>query len=132
MRVFLATAKGDTPSKVDEWTAELRARLPSATIVDGVTDWTENFGRCGGWNGWAMDVAQGRDINGRARFDAFVCPYEYVGKATAQIVGSALAAGKPVLLLRRDGTVAQVMGVTVVDPESWKAGWMLVVVPPAA
>ena len=131
-RIFLATAKDESPDKVAEWKAELTTLIPGVDVVDGLTDWHANFSRCGGWNGWAEDVATGRDINGRPRYDAILCPRESVGKATAQIVDAALSAGKPVLLLRRDGSVAQVAGVTVVDPESWKAGWALVTVPPAA
>lgn len=125
-RIFLATAKGDSPDKIAEWKQELTDALPESAVVDGMTDWTENFGRCGGWNGWAQDVAQGRDINGRARYDMIVCPYLCVGKATAQIIELALQAGKPVVA--STGTEARrVRAVVQVDPHSWKAGWELVV-----
>jgi hypothetical protein len=131
-RLFLATAKGDDPLRVAEWRAAIAALVPNVTIVDGVEDWTENFHRCGGWNGWAQDVATGRDINGRHRFDIIVCPHIVVGKATAQIVDAALRMTKPVFHVRRDGEVARVVTVAQEDPESWKAGWVLVTDPPTS
>ena len=124
-RIFLATAKGDSPDKIDGWKRELLAELPGVTIVDGYTDWQDNFSRCGGWNEWARDVAQGRDINGQARYDLFVCPYACVGKATAQILEAAMQSGKPVVLASADGA-KRVIGVMQVDAHSWKAGWELV------
>lgn len=124
-RLFLAAAKDESPDKVAEWKAEIAAQVPGATIVDGLTDWTENFARCGGWNGWAEDVAGGRDLYGRPRYDAIICPRESVGKATMQIVEAALRNGKPVLLAGVSG-VRRVIGTVQSDPTSWKAGWELV------
>jgi hypothetical protein len=124
-RVFLATAKDESADKVAEWKAEIEAQAPGVEVVDGLTDWHANFARCGGWNGWAEDVAGGRDINGRARYDAIICPRACVGKATAQIVECALRNGKPVLLAGSVG-VRRVIGVVQADPTSWKAGWELV------
>jgi hypothetical protein len=124
-RIFLATAKGDSPDKIAEWTQELVAALPGVTVTDGLADWEANFSRCGGWNGWAQDVAQGRDINGRHRYDGIVCPYLCVGKATAQIIELALQAGKPVIA-STGSQARRVIGVVQVDPHSWKAGWELV------
>jgi len=124
-RIFLAAAKGDSPDKVAEWKAEIEAQAPGAEVVDGLADWRENFGRCGGWPGWVQDVARGRDLNGRPRFDAVVCPRESVGKATAQIVEAALQERKPVLLVNAGG-VRRVTGVMQVDSDAWKAGWELV------
>lgn len=125
MRVFLATAKDTDPGKIEEWCAFLAERLPDAVIVDGYSDWKENFHRCGGWNGWAEDVAVGRTMEGRHRFDVIVCPHLYVGKATAQIIERALQANKAVLYLSKDG-VSLVRGIEHEDPQSWKSGWRLV------
>jgi len=124
-RLFLASAKDESPDKVSEWKQEIAAQVPGAEVVDGLTDWNVNFSRCGGWNGWAEDVAQGRDINGRPRYDAIICPRVCVGKATMQIVEIALRNGKPVLLADTGG-VQRVIGVVQSDPTSWKAGWELV------
>jgi hypothetical protein len=124
-RIFLAAAKDESPDKVTEWKQEIAAQAPDALVVDGLTDWNENFSRCGGWNGWAEDVAQGRDINGRPRYDVIVCPRRCVGRATMQIVEIALRNGKPVLLADTGG-VQRVIGVVLEDPTSWKAGWELV------
>lgn len=127
-RIFLATAKGDSTDKIDNWKRELLAELPDAIIVDGYTDYQANFSRCGGWSEWARDVAQGRDINGQARYDLFVCPYGLVGRATAQILEAAMQSGKPVVLASADGA-QRVIGVLQVDSHSWKAGWELVTAP---
>jgi hypothetical protein len=124
-RIFLASAKDESPDKVAEWKAEIAAQAPGVEVVDGLTDWRDNFSRCGGWNGWAEDVAQGRDINGRPRYDAIICPRESVGRATMQIVDIALRNNKPVLLAGNTG-VRRVIGVVQSDPTSWKAGWELV------
>jgi hypothetical protein len=129
MNVFLATAKGDDPARVEGLKAELATQLPDATIVDGATDWRENFSRCGGWPGWVQDVAQGRTLGGRPRFDAIVCPQTAVGRATYQIVQRALETRKPVIYLRRDGVALRVIGIVCDDPDSWKAGWSLVIEP---
>ena len=130
MRVFLATQKDTDPDRVAELQVELQARLPGAVIVDGFSDWKENFHRCGGWTGWAEDVATGRDLNGRHRFDVVVSPHRIVGRATAQIIERALLAGKPVLYFGR-GEAVQIHGVEADDPTSWKAGWSLVSTPRA-
>jgi hypothetical protein len=106
---------------------QLKDRIPADVgVVDGFSDWKENFHRCGGWNGWAEDVATGRTLTGQHRFEAIVCPYLTVGKATAQIVERALHLGKPVVHLARDGTIAKVTGINREDDDSWKAGWTLV------
>jgi hypothetical protein len=125
MRVFLATQKDTDPARIEEIAADLAVRLPGATIVDGYTDWKENFHRCGGWNGWAEDVATGRDLNGRHRFDVVISPHRTVGKATAQIIERALEISKPVLYVGREG-VEQITALDAEDPTSWKAGWVLV------
>lgn len=124
-RIFLAAAKDESPDKVAEWKAEIEGQAPGALVVDGLTDWKENFARCGGWSGWAEDVAQGRDLYGRPRYDAIICPRRCVGKATMQIVESGLRSGKPVLLADAGG-VQRVIGVVLEDATSWKAGWELV------
>jgi hypothetical protein len=125
-RIFLASAKDESADKVAEWKQEIEAQVPGVTVVDGLSDWNENFARCGGWNGWAEDVATGRDLNGRPRYDAILCPRESVGKATMQIVEAALRVGKPVLLGDAVRGTKRVVGVVQSDPTSWKAGWELV------
>ena len=128
-RIFLATSKDEAPDKIAEWKRAIEALVPGVTVVDGLSDWNENFGRCGGWNGWAEDVATGRTLEGRPRFDAIVCPQTAVGRATYQIVQLALDVGKPVIHLRRDGATLRVTGIVCDDPDSWKAGWSLVIEP---
>jgi len=126
-QVFLATSKGDDPLRIEEMRQQLRERIPTdVEVIDGLADWQEHFHRCGGWNGWVDDVACGRTLGGRARFDAVVCPYSVVGRATAQIVERALGIGKPVVHYARNGSVSRVTGVECVDFDSWKAGWELV------
>ena len=125
-RVFVATAKGEDPLRVEEIRQQVVTRMPEATVIDGLADWQENFHRCGGWNGWIEDVAIGRELGGRYRYDAFVAPYTSVGRATAQILQRAIECGKPVVHIARNGDVSRVVGVECVDFESWKAGWTLV------
>ena len=127
MKVFLATAKGDDPLRIEELRRAVQERIPAADVIDGMADWQENFHRCGGWNGWVDDVACGRTLSGQARFDAVVCPYTGVGRATAQIVERAIGIGKPVVHYARNGSVSRVTGVECVDFDSWKAGWELVI-----
>lgn len=128
-RIFLAASKDEAPDKIAEWKATVEVLVPGVTVVDGLTDWRENFNRCGGWPGWVQDVANGRELSGRPRFDAILCPQTAVGRATSQIVQLALDVGKPVVYLRRDGVTLRVTGIVCDDPESWKAGWSLVIEP---
>jgi hypothetical protein len=130
MRLFLATAKGDDDLRIEEAKHAVAALLPNATVTDGMTDWQQNFHRCGGWNGWIEDVAAGRELGGRPRYDGIIAPYTTVGRATAQIVQRALSIGKPVVHMRRDGTAARVVAIGCDDPDSWKAGWTLVIEEP--
>lgn len=96
-------------------------------------DYTENFARCNGWDGWVERVTIGTEFaSGRRCYDGIVCTGRTLGKASAQIVHHALQNRKPVGVLddwRRDGTgkahLSPVAQVVAIQGGTWAAGWRL-------
>lgn len=126
MRIFIAHNKGDSSDQIDIVTEWVRATMPEAEVVTGEADWRVRFPQAGGWQAWTDAVATGRDVSGRPNYDAFIVSNLSIGRATAAILGSALAAGKPVLYVDVAAGVAEpVQDVMCVDPQSWKAGYVV-------
>jgi len=114
------------------------AMVPGAIAVTAsLEDYRERFRSFGTWGDWIADVSRGlRQGDYTPRYHIFVIDEPLVGRATAQIAESALAAGKPVLFADtawpEERGFAQVTGVTCVDPDSWIGAWQVVFKEPAA
>jgi hypothetical protein len=129
LRAFLANAKGDAPDAIDDMVtrAALALRLIAhgrpVVVVSGFDDYQRHAARCGSWDAWCRDVAQGIDYLSREpRYHAIVLPSSRVGAATAKIVEIAFFVGKPVLLL--DGkNLSQAKTITKVAERDWQKGW---------
>jgi len=126
MRIFIAHAKGEDPDAVDELVRDAHEASPGAEVVKASEEWKRTFASAGGWAPWAQQVGSGRDVNGQPTYDVYVCPREYVGKATAQIVEAALAVGRKVIF-GTGGDFSSVVSIIEEDSQSWVAGWRLVV-----
>lgn len=137
IRVLITHGRHDT----DEFLAQLKADVTvllaaygPADVVLARDDYAANFTRCGGWDGWSIDVASGIDpVSREPRYHAYVVPSARVGKATAAILDRALRLGKPVFRFtpakyaglggQRSGTFAGVRAITCVNERDFKAGW---------
>ena len=134
-RIFLASPKATEAEVVDRDAEFVLAKFMDAspvadlqfTVVKSADDFRENFSRCGGWTEWAQDVGAGVDYMFRTpRFNAIVVTTEHVGRATADIVRSALGARRMVTLLQPDRSFCSITGVQTVDEENWQSGWRMV------
>jgi hypothetical protein len=131
-KVFLATPKDADEHFVSSVATEALEKFKTALehgdveIVTASDDYRDNFGRCGGWDSWCRDVAQGVDYVYRTpRYNAILCTQMHVGKATASIARLALEAGRMVLVRTPDCSYKRVSAVVENDPNDYKAGWGL-------
>ena len=105
------------------------ARLESLTLARD--DFNKNFERYDGWNGWCAHVANGVDFTtGRSVYtDYIVWPRKPIGRASAQIISSAMMAHKDVGVLVGwpEGTPELLLAKTVevINPNDMKAGWVI-------
>jgi hypothetical protein len=125
MRILIAHAKGEDAAEIDALVKEVQEASPGAEVIKASDEWQRSFSSLGSWGAWTSFVGGGRDVNGAPTYDTYVCPREYVGRATAQIIETALASGRNVILGRK-GEFNLVSSIIVEDPDSWVAGWKLV------
>jgi hypothetical protein len=130
LRAFLAHAKGVSPDAIEEMIQRTLAALrPVAhgrkvVITSGLVDWEAHFARCGSWEAWQRDVAQGIDyLTREPRYHTIVVPSPRVGKATAAIVEGFLYTGKPALLLLESGELSVITECVRVAERDWQQGW---------
>lgn len=132
LRVFLAHPKAWSDMTIDEACEQVQEDLAHATwlqfeVTAGRDCFRDNFRSWGGWNGWAREVAIGRDMNEQYNFDVLVVPSSpLVGKATAGMVEMALAERKPVVFWHATFGVARVDRLSVNDNKNWQSGWELI------
>ena len=136
--VFYAHSSYDTAERIDEGCKDikglLRARGERAgkdlrvTIVPGRDDFKVHHK--GGWDSWAKSVVtREHSITRKPYYDMIVIPTPFVGRATAQIVGSAIRAGRPVFLLCQHGErgdapeIQRITQVYPYDEEDWAGGY---------
>ena len=83
----------------------LRAMHPAAdvSVTNAYTDYQNEARRAGGWVQWAQSVT--------ARYDLLVAPAPTCGRSTADVIGHALAIGKPVFRLAEGGGLYRVRAV---------------------
>lgn len=101
IRIFFA--HGRRAEDVEGATARLQAyferRLqPGQTVqvVSAKAAYEEGAAQAGGWDAWTRRVGSGTRIDGAPTYHGYACPDRQVGKATATILSSALAAGRTV------------------------------------
>jgi hypothetical protein len=130
LNVFFASATGDGDDEVAAAVAALQAEWPGALIHSARDVW-KSLGL--GWDAFSREVAQGCNLDGSPRFDAYVVPNLRVGRATSTIIEQALAFHKPIFCLPYGTTEPTVVaGIVCRDPNSWKAGWELILGPAVA
>jgi trans-2-enoyl-CoA reductase len=129
-RVFLAHPKGLSGEEVARMEGAVRAYMKAKQptldieVTTGFADWERHFKRLGSWDAWILDVAKGVDYTTREpRYTHFVVPEGAMGKATADILSTAMAVGKEVLIwngasLRLASSVRKV-------GEDFRTGWRI-------
>lgn len=84
------------------------------------------------WEEWASSVPDFKDsTTGQIRFNIFVCPDEFVGKATARIIECALVANRACFYWdRAHDKLRRITWVLCHDPNDYKTGHRLCFVVP--
>ena len=130
-RIFLAHPSGyeDIPALVEKLRRALPAAAQGLEIIPGADDYARNFVRFTNWDGWTLSVAAGVEYQGGLQTPRFtsiiVAPTLFVGRATKAIVAQALGR-KPIYYFDGMSTLAQVLGINVVDETDYKNGWQLI------
>lgn len=96
------------------------------TIVPGSKDFEAYFQ--GDWNDWAAGVHSRKNVvTGKPMYDLFVCPDEYIGRATAHMLISAMGAGRKVFYFSPyDGRLQAVRMIACIDDDNWSSGYQLI------
>jgi hypothetical protein len=131
IRVFIAHAKGDDDAALAKLRGEIAAALEAGRIAAAVTlgrdDFEAHFPRLGSsWQAWCADVVSGfHPVTREPRYTHLIVPTEFVGKATADMVATALRVGKPVLRWRAiTGKFTKITKVTK-ETTSVQTGWRI-------
>lgn len=94
-----------------------------AGVVTSGSWFKKTFIQSGNYAGWIYDCVHGRNsMTASPHFIGFVVFNRTVGKATAEILASAVAAGRAVILID-DEELQTITGVQRNDNESWALGW---------
>ena len=133
--IFIANRKADSEEDVQRWQDIVSApefllalsERHHLKLGEGIDVWTGKAhydamaAECGGWEQWAEKVAQD--------FDLYVTPHRRVGKATKELLLSAMLRGAVVLYYDGNATHLVVGILEVDDPRrrgkgpSWIDGW---------
>lgn len=134
-RIFLAHPKGLEDAELARlagraWHALRLLAVPNADdwniiVTTGKDDFDARWSQIGSWDAWAAEVVHGKFhyASDEPRYHAIVLTHEKLGNATRLIVQTALAARKPVLLLKGDGTLVVISVVVEENRDNWKSGW---------
>lgn len=139
MKVFLAHSIHDSEDSIVEMQRIITMLFrdyadADVEVVPGRDDFKENFASAGGWRGWPVDVVTRCDYMTREPiYAAIVVPAQCVGKATAQIIETALDKNRPVLYLHNgyddahDMTLdlMHVVALDCEDSQNAKSGWCI-------
>ena len=131
MRVLFCHPKKDWTAEDIAESAAIISGATGADVVSGRDAYQRYFTVCGrNWSRWTVRMGCGTGLDGAPIFDMYVVPGEYCAKATAQIVGHALAVGRPVLVWDRDapgdyGKFRRVTRVQDTRPDDLWHGWVL-------
>lgn len=96
------------------------------TIVPGAKDFEAYFQ--GDWNAWAADVSTRKNVvTGKPLYDLFVCPDQFVGRATAHMLITAMGIGRKVFHFDAfTGKLQPVRLIACIDDDNWSAGYQLI------
>ena len=130
--IYLASPVAMDEAKEREFLDALRVQFCSdgGTVHRASEVFQAKFTELGSWSAYISYVATGVDFAFRLPvFSIICCVQPHLGKATAQIVGQALEAKKPVCLIHQDDpgkfSMSRVQSVAVTDDSNWKAGWSI-------
>ncbi len=140
IRVFYAHASGDDDKSIAQGCRTIRELVKSKgsnvgkdlkiSVICGRDDFKIHCR--GDWDAWAKSIIKREHaMTRKPYYDFIVIPTQYVGRATAQIVGHAVKAGRPVFLIstreKEDGeVVASLNRITQVYPydvDDWQGGY---------
>lgn len=131
-RAFLATPRHMGAEATETYLSHIVGKMgvPENRVDLAEKVFEDSFASLGGWQEWIEFVATGVDFLSREpRYLVIFCVVRDVGRATAQIVGRALEAGKLVAFMEEnpdEGLLLwEVRGVETVDSENWQQGWRL-------
>jgi len=84
----------------------------------------------GDWNEWAASVASRKHaVTGRPLYDLFVCPDDFVGRATAHMLITAMGTGKRVFRFEPyTRKLSAVHFIACIDDDNWSSGYQLITV----
>jgi hypothetical protein len=131
MRVFYAHPSSESTRGIFSAVLELsdlftQRGSTGAQIIAARKDYDTNFR--GDWDEWAESTTTAiHAVTRKPRYNLFVIPGRYCGRATARIVQSALEAGRPVFTWDRDQSLQKVTQIEVSDPDDWTTGYHLLV-----
>lgn len=99
-------------------------------VMPGKKDFERYFH--GDWNEWTSSVALRRNVvTGRPLYDLFVCPDEFVGRATAHLLIAAMGAGKKVFRFNTYTKKLQTVAfIACIDDDNWSSGYQLITAQP--
>ena len=131
MRVFYAHPSSESTRGIFSAVLELsdlftQRGSTGAQIIAARKAYDTNFR--GDWDEWAESTTTAiHAVTRKPRYNLFVIPGRYCGRATARIVQSALEAGRPVFTWDRDQSLQKVTQIEVSDPDDWTTGYHLLV-----
>ena len=139
LRVFYAHSSGESPedtvkaakilsSLIEEKLKKkyiTLASTPIVHVVPGRKDHTSFFK--GDWEKWQKGVVKRKHaMTGKPRYQMFVVPGEYCGRATAEIARLAMEEGRAVIRWdQKKNKLFPVKKIIVFDPEDWTSGFQL-------
>lgn len=129
VRVFYAHGSNEDPGKIKGDALSLRKLLESKfqpgeiiVVVPGRRDFAANF--TGDWNAWTGGVINRKSIvTGEPVYKIFVTPNETCGRATAQLLNTAIDNERAVFHWNKETVLERVENVCCVDPEDWSGGY---------
>ncbi len=142
IRVFYGHASGVSDESITEGCRKIqelvRAKGERAgeelkvSVVPGRDDF--RIHNRGDWDVWAKSVTKREHaMTRKPYYDFIVIPTQYVGRATAQIVGHAVRVGRPVFLLSesstpdgQNGKLERITQVYPYDVDDWQGGYKCV------
>ena len=126
--IFIASPKGTSLQEsqyIGEQIQEFKGE--PIKIFHAQEEFEKHFPSCGGWSGWSTFVVTSIDfLTRQPRYTEIVCTSAQVGKATADIVRSALDFKKPVYLWKMQH-LYRVDAIQVSDENDWQQGWTLII-----
>lgn len=94
------------------------------TLTLSLDHWKAEFPRLGGWKEWQAALAGNSPMTGKPSFDAFIAPEGTTGRATSDIVATAVGRGASLFVWLGAPENKLVPGhVVCTNPGDMKAGW---------